>query len=673
MRTHTSDFKTNISTFGREISATICYYTTEAYYNLVTENGDYLTTENGDYLVTEKGYLTVDNEYIYNIKYGFSTDLFKTVMPYLQFDVSYSIPKNTQVCFKLGVKVGTTYEYLDYGYFYIYDTPNYNADTKSYTHIAFSKMIDSMIKYSSEPLTVSYPISHKNLLIAIFNKLNWSYNLPTYANEDVLINEDLYSTIADITYRDILDDLCPATVGNLLFDKDEILQLKTITETSDIIDDEFMSSVNVALGKKYGPVNSLVLSRSEDSDNIYRRDDSSITTNGLTEYKIKNNILLSSEDREDFIQNMFDDLNGLEYYLCDYKSTGICYYEPLDRYTISNNSISYTTIMLNDEQNITQGLNENIYIKEPQETVTDYSTSSPTDKDIKNAVIIANKNNAEIVLKVNSDGKIAQVKLGTNADDGTEITIQADQVNLTATDVINLLSGNEINLASKNITIKSDNFNVDASGNLTCTGATLTGGILKIGTKEIFNTSGVLTLLQFPSASGDTPLGWFWDGTNIINEAINIAYIIPSNFVVVNAYVSVYHIPCYTNTSGGYKWGYSRAVKLYTLNNTGLYFEKTFGTISLPQYGEMTSSEVYTDGTSTNAFGSSGFTADVANATTHNAQTVKSGNISTRFTANTSGMLIVKSSSIRPTTDVQVAEQTGQGFATLNIIGYYKI
>ena len=76
------------------------------------------------------------------------------------------------------------------------------------------------------------------------------------------------------------------------------------------------------------------------------------------------------------------------------------------------------------------------------------------------------KANSEIVLKVDKDNKIYAVRLGDNFDKGVEFTVDASNINLTAEDVINLLTGGELNLTGKKITIKSDNFNVDTNGNI---------------------------------------------------------------------------------------------------------------------------------------------------------------------------------------------------------------
>lgn len=86
--------------------------------------------------------------------------------------------------------------------------------------------------------------------------------------------------------------------------------------------------------------------------------------------------------------------------------------------------------------------------------------------------------NDEIVLKVDDNGRLATVKLSADANEGTVVQIGADSINLTAEETINFLSGGEINLSGKNISIKSDNFNVTKDGKMSCKGATIDGDVV---------------------------------------------------------------------------------------------------------------------------------------------------------------------------------------------------
>lgn len=94
--------------------------------------------------------------------------------------------------------------------------------------------------------------------------------------------------------------------------------------------------------------------------------------------------------------------------------------------------------------------------------------------------------NTNIVLKVNSHGKIVEAGLSVDPDDDntTEFHVTADNINMTAEEAINFLSNGDLNLTGKNIIITSDNFNVNAEGEIEASALTITGGIIDVSTNE---------------------------------------------------------------------------------------------------------------------------------------------------------------------------------------------
>jgi len=70
--------------------------------------------------------------------------------------------------------------------------------------------------------------------------------------------------------------------------------------------------------------------------------------------------------------------------------------------------------------------------------------------------------NNEIISKINQSAET--------------VGINANKINLSANDILNLLAGNTINLTSKNIVISSDKFSVNKNGKVTCSDINITGG-----------------------------------------------------------------------------------------------------------------------------------------------------------------------------------------------------
>lgn len=83
----------------------------------------------------------------------------------------------------------------------------------------------------------------------------------------------------------------------------------------------------------------------------------------------------------------------------------------------------------------------------------------------------------EIVLKVDANGRIVEVSLTGDPKDGTEFTVDADNISLTASDIIDIIANNSINLTSKNISIDSYNFSLDEYGNMKCNDGEFSGTV----------------------------------------------------------------------------------------------------------------------------------------------------------------------------------------------------
>lgn len=160
--------------------------------------------------------------------------------------------------------------------------------------------------------------------------------------------------------------------------------------------------------KSIGPINSIVLARAGESDKIYKKDQNSIESNGLCELMIKENQFMNFNDRADYLQELSDKLFGVEYYLNDFVSTGIMYYDLLDMYNVEIFGKTYNCLMLNDEQNITQGLEENIHTDRPEKSETDYTKADKTDRKINQTNLIVDKQNQQITALVTSNTELNQ-------------------------------------------------------------------------------------------------------------------------------------------------------------------------------------------------------------------------------------------------------------------------
>ena len=226
--------------------------------------------------------------------------------------------------------------------------------------------------------------------------------------------------------------------------------------------------------KKYGPINSIVLSRSAESDNVYLRDEESVTANGLTEIKIIDNQIMNFNNRSEYLQGILDKLDGLTFWINEYDSTGITYYDLLDKYSVKIGDTTYPCLMLYDEIDVSQGLKELVHTDEPKETKTDYTKADKTDRKINQTYIIVDKQNQTIESVVESvdniqdsisgdDGVLERVNRVESKQTATDLTIDIISTNIDKTNgnvtSVTTENGFKFNSEGLNISSSEDEFN----------------------------------------------------------------------------------------------------------------------------------------------------------------------------------------------------------------------
>ena len=379
MKAHTTGFKENLIELGRELRGVITY-----------------------------GNTTLEEE-IYSITPHYNADLLKSVMKQLDIELSVDIPLNTIINCQIGIKVNEQYEMLNYGNYVVYKSEK-QEDTNTYKLTCYDKMLYSMKK--NEKLEIEYPISIKDYLNAVANKIGLSVATTTFYNENMKIPSELYLG-QDYTYRDILDEIAQATGSIICLNENDEIQVKYPTKTNDTIDEEFLKDVNVNFAERYGAINTIVLSRSGESDNVYYP--SPLPQNPV-EIKIVDNQIMNFNNRSDYLQGIYNALNGLYYYINDFTSTGILYYDVGDLYNVKIGENTYQCLMLNDEVNVTTGIEELVHTDLPEKTETDYSKADKTDMRINKTYLIVDKQAQQIKGVIDQIGNRSNKKTTITAD-----------------------------------------------------------------------------------------------------------------------------------------------------------------------------------------------------------------------------------------------------------------
>lgn len=375
------------------------------------------------YTINGKEYF-LDSDTLFSVTPHFEGNILKSVMKQLDIESSVAIPKDTVINVKFGVQVDLSltvaevhamkvnrlneipvnllssglkgFEYIDLGNYIVSKDAEYNADTMSYSHTCYDKMLLSMKNY--EDMKITFPIKVKDYIKRLCDYIGLtfaSYN-DNFANCDKELTADYYIGY-DYTYRDVLDELAQVTASTICINSKDELEIRYIPKESAIeLNEDYFKDTNVTFDNLYGPINSIVLSRSGESDNVYLQDEESIENNGLCELKIIDNQIMNYNDRSDYLPAILEKLNGLIYCTNNFDSRGICFLDLCDRYTANVHDKLYDCVLFNDEIKITQGLEETIYTEMPIETKTDYTKADKTDQKINKAYIIMDKVNKKL-------------------------------------------------------------------------------------------------------------------------------------------------------------------------------------------------------------------------------------------------------------------------------------
>ena len=328
-----------------------------------------------------------DNDLI-DFKISCEAGLCKTAMRKLEakFTGSHNL-LGQWISVGFGVKLPSgDFEYLDYGSFLVTEITNVK-DTGVTTIVAYDRMIRSMTNYNE--LSITYPVGLYDYTVQLCASFGMAvYNNSFDVHNSWQINEDLWKNIDGITYRDILQQIAQVTCTTVII-KDDKIYFKPITQTNETL--TYDNMFKLKLEPIYGEINSVVLARAPQEDNVYMRDETSIENNGLTEWRIENNEIID-KDRDNAITPIYNALHGISYYPFETSTEGLGWYEIGDNFDIVNDlEETFNTTLFNFSISIDGGIKETLKTVANTKTQTQYQYATTIAKRVKNTEIITNK------------------------------------------------------------------------------------------------------------------------------------------------------------------------------------------------------------------------------------------------------------------------------------------
>lgn len=346
----------------------------------------------------------VSDESVERIKFDLQTPLIGTSMQTCEIELKEKI--DGEIYVEVEARYGSSTATKTYGAYYLKEEPTYEANKKTYIHKVGDNLIKSMVDY--EAVNLTYPVTIFAFFQAVVAKVGYTTNIASLPNGNLQMSTDIFNNIG-FTYRDVLDDIAVAN-GVLFYIEGNELKIATLGGDAITIDDDILKNQNISFGEHFGPINTIVLSRSGESDNIYYP--ATLPENPI-EFKIVDNQLMNENNRDEFLPALYNQLNGIEYDIYDTELTGWGDVRSLQTVNFVTGENTYHSYIFNNEITLTDGYKQAIYNELPSETETDYKAASKTDKTINQAYIIVRKNEAEIESLARRVVDVSDTKTGT--------------------------------------------------------------------------------------------------------------------------------------------------------------------------------------------------------------------------------------------------------------------
>ena len=239
----------------------------------------------------------------------------------LEFDIETEYVKGLdEFVLYDGVWTGEQYEYINLGTFKLFEEQG--ADD-FFSHItAYDKLI--LFKTEFDPNLVQFPTTIYGLLQSICSQAEVTLDTETIVNGDKMLETNLF--VENETLKDILRAICQVS-GTFAVISEDKLKLKLVGE--DVIELEDYQISNPEYKRTTWNINQVVLGMQDiDGEYVQKSDEEDIERNGVHKIVINNNpFTYTQELRQQYINDLFDQLKGFGYFAFESDWEGLPYAE----------------------------------------------------------------------------------------------------------------------------------------------------------------------------------------------------------------------------------------------------------------------------------------------------------------------------------------------------------
>lgn len=276
-----------------------------------------------------------------------------------------------------------------------------------------------------------FPCTVAQLAAAVATTFGSDLSFGTLPNGTYTITENLWKTINNATMKDVVQSIAEAT-GTTARMTGDTLVFKQYAVNSEVMTADNM--LKFKIGQRWGAVNSIVLSRMPQNDNIVENNDLSVAAIGITAITIVNNQIMD-DARATLIQPLYDFLVGGNLITSPHivqddieaDTEGHGWYEVGDAFTVTVGASSYKTIITETQLTLEGSIKETIKSKIPLPTDINYGTAGGIQKSIYDTEIKVDKQQNQITSIVSRQ----DITDGVVSDNYTELKQDIDDITAT--------------------------------------------------------------------------------------------------------------------------------------------------------------------------------------------------------------------------------------------------
>lgn len=316
---------------------------------------------------------------------------------------------------------------------------------------------------------IQYPCTYQQFISEICNRHNITLETLEFPFFDSILEERPNFDMNTTTERNLIAKIADLSGCIAQMSRNGGLIISKPNKTNVVVRKTDYKSLP-SKEKTFGEINSVALGNSNITNNVVEKDAESISINGLFEWKVYDNPY-SDKHKEEMIKSIFNEIKGMKIVPFQLKDVIDSYlFDINDIITIEDkqgNLFETTILKINTTSRIFTDLEASVQ----DNSSVEHKIAGSSKATLANLKAEVDYVNEQIILKLDKKNfNCAEILLRINEDE-TETVIKADKISL---------DGKKIDMTVGNITITSDNFEVDSEGNMTCKNATITGGNLTL-------------------------------------------------------------------------------------------------------------------------------------------------------------------------------------------------